>query len=77
MPKKSTFPSGLKALADCAHNKGFKLGIYSDAGYYTRSNQMLDSLGLEEQDAKTFAEWGIDHLKYDNYTNRGLKPTER
>jgi alpha-galactosidase len=31
--KKSTFPSGIKALADYVHSKGLKLGIYSDAGY--------------------------------------------
>lgn len=33
MPKASTFPSGIKALADYVHSKGLKLGIYSDAGY--------------------------------------------
>ncbi|GKB77369.1 alpha-galactosidase 1, partial [Tanacetum coccineum] len=32
VPKKSTFPSGIKALADYVHNKGLKLGIYSDSG---------------------------------------------
>lgn len=32
MPKNSTFPSGMKALADYVHAKGLKLGIYSDAG---------------------------------------------
>lgn len=32
VPKKSTFPSGIKALADYVHGKGLKLGIYSDAG---------------------------------------------
>lgn len=31
-PKKSTFPSGIKSLADYVHSKGLKLGIYSDAG---------------------------------------------
>lgn len=34
VPKKTTFPSGIKALADYVHSKGLKLGIYSDAGYY-------------------------------------------
>lgn len=33
VPKASTFPSGIKALADYVHSKGLKLGIYSDAGY--------------------------------------------
>jgi len=35
VPKASTFPSGMKALADYVHKKGLKLGIYSDAGYIT------------------------------------------
>ncbi|BAT83891.1 hypothetical protein VIGAN_04113100 [Vigna angularis var. angularis] len=55
--KKSTFPSGIKALADYVHSKGLKLGIYSDAGYFTCSKQMPGSLGHEFQDAKTFASW--------------------
>lgn len=77
VPKKSTFPSGIKALADYVHSKGLKIGIYSDAGYYTCSNKMPGSLGHEEQDAKTFASWGIDYLKYDNCNNDGSKPTVR
>ncbi|XP_059633282.1 alpha-galactosidase 1-like [Cornus florida] len=77
VPKKSTFPSGIKALADYVHNKGLKLGIYSDAGYFTCSQTMPGSLGHEEQDAKTFASWGIDYLKYDNCFNDGSKPTVR
>ncbi|XP_010452823.1 PREDICTED: alpha-galactosidase 1 [Camelina sativa] len=77
VPKKSTFPSGIKALADYVHSKGLKLGIYSDAGYFTCSKTMPGSLGHEEHDAKTFAEWGIDYLKYDNCNNDGSKPTVR
>ncbi|XP_065868757.1 alpha-galactosidase 1-like [Euphorbia lathyris] len=77
VPKKSTFPSGIKALADYVHSKGLKLGIYSDAGYFTCSKLMPGSLGHEEQDAKTFASWGIDYLKYDNCYNGGTKPTVR
>ncbi|KAL7149655.1 hypothetical protein ABFS83_05G055200 [Erythranthe nasuta] len=77
VPKKSTFPSGMKALADYVHNKGLKLGIYSDAGYLTCSKKMPGSLGFEELDAKTFAEWGIDYLKYDNCNTDGSKPTAR
>ncbi|KAK2986006.1 hypothetical protein RJ640_024402 [Escallonia rubra] len=57
VPKKSTFPSGIKALADYVHSKGLKLGIYSDAGYFTCSKTMPGSLGHEENDAKTFASW--------------------
>ncbi|KAL1176235.1 hypothetical protein V6Z11_A04G144400 [Gossypium hirsutum] len=77
VPKKSTFPSGIKALADYVNKKGLKLGIYSDAGYFTCSRKMPGSLGYEEQDAKTFASWGIDYLKYDNCNNDGSKPTKR
>ncbi|XP_019055425.1 PREDICTED: alpha-galactosidase 1 [Nelumbo nucifera] len=77
VPKKSTFPSGIKALADYVHSKGLMLGIYSDAGYFTCSKMMPGSLGHEEQDAKTFASWGIDYLKYDNCNNDGSKPTIR
>ncbi|KAK4490570.1 hypothetical protein RD792_001252 [Penstemon davidsonii] len=77
VPKNSTFPSGIKALADYVHSKGLKLGIYSDAGYFTCSKKMPGSLGHEELDAKTFAEWGIDYLKYDNCNNGEIKPTVR
>lgn len=61
-PKK--FPSGMKALADYVHKKGLKLGIYSDAAPLTCAGY-TGSLHFEEQDAKTFASWGIDYLKYD------------
>ncbi|KAL0728432.1 hypothetical protein Bca4012_024525 [Brassica carinata] len=75
--KASTFPSGMKALSDYVHSKGLKLGIYSDAGTLTCSQTMPGSLGHEEQDAKTFASWGIDYLKYDNCYNTGTSPKER
>ncbi|XP_057759652.1 alpha-galactosidase-like [Arachis stenosperma] len=75
--KASTFPSGIKALADYVHSKGLKLGIYSDAGNQTCSKTMPGSLGHEEQDAKTFASWGVDYLKYDNCNNNYISPKER
>ncbi|KHN14744.1 Alpha-galactosidase [Glycine soja] len=77
VPKASTFPSGIKALAHYVHGKGLKLGIYSDAGNQTCSKRMPGSLGHEEQDAKTFASWGVDYLKYDNCENNGILATER
>jgi alpha-galactosidase len=58
------FPSGIKALADYVHSKGLKFGIYSDAGTMTCGDQPA-SFGYEANDAKMFAEWGIDYLKYD------------
>ncbi|KAL9432504.1 hypothetical protein AB3S75_027523 [Citrus x aurantiifolia] len=77
VPKASAFPAGIKALADYVHAKGLKLGIYSDAGTQTCSKTMPGSLGHEEQDAKTFASWGVDYLKYDNCFNTGSSPKER
>ncbi|PVY43766.1 glycoside hydrolase family 27 protein [Pontibacter virosus] len=64
IPDPAKFPSGIKALADYVHSKGMKLGIYSDAAPLTCAGYTA-SLGFEEQDAKTFASWGIDYLKYD------------
>lgn len=58
------FPSGIKALADYVHSKGLKLGIYSDAAQLTCAGYTA-SLNFEDQDAKTFALWGVDYLKYD------------
>jgi len=58
------FPSGIKALANYLHSKGMKLGIYSDAAQLTCAGYTA-SLGFEEQDAKTFASWKVDYLKYD------------
>ncbi|KAF2312629.1 hypothetical protein GH714_037018 [Hevea brasiliensis] len=74
---KTTFPSGIKALADYVHSKGLKLGIYADAGLKTCTGKVAGSLGREEQDAKTFASWGVDYLKYDNCYNNDEKPTTR
>ena len=59
----SKFPD-MKALADYVHSKGLKIGIYSGPGTKTCAKYAA-SLGHEEQDAKTYAEWGIDYLKYD------------
>lgn len=57
------FPD-MKALADYVHAKGLKLGIYSSPGPETCAGYP-GSYGYEEQDARTFAAWGIDYLKYD------------
>jgi alpha-galactosidase len=58
------FPSGMKALADYIHSQGLKFGIYSDAGSKTCGGRP-GSQGHEYQDARTFAAWGVDYLKYD------------
>jgi len=57
------FPD-MKALADYVHAKGLKLGIYSSPGPKTCAGYE-GSYGHEEQDARTYAAWGIDYLKYD------------
>jgi alpha-galactosidase len=57
------FPD-MKALADYVHSKGLKLGIYSSPGPKTCAGYE-GSYGHEEQDAQTYADWGIDYLKYD------------
>jgi len=59
----SKFPD-MKALADYVHSKGLKIGIYSSPGPKTCAGYE-GSLGHEEQDAKTWASWGIDYVKYD------------
>jgi alpha-galactosidase len=59
----SKFPD-MKALADYVHSKGLKLGIYSSPGPKTCASYE-GSFQHEEQDAKTYAAWGVDYLKYD------------
>ncbi|WP_249138153.1 glycoside hydrolase family 27 protein [Phenylobacterium montanum] len=63
-PDPQRFPSGIKALADYVHAKGLKFGIYSDAGSRTCAGRP-GSRGYEYQDAKQYAAWGVDYLKYD------------
>jgi alpha-galactosidase len=61
-PKK--FPSGMKALGDYLHAKGFKFGIHNCAGTKTCAG-FPGGRGHEFQDALTYASWGVDFLKYD------------
>ena len=64
VPDPVKFPNGIKAVADYVHSKGLKFGIYSCAGTHTCANYP-GSFEHEFQDAATFAEWGVDFLKYD------------
>jgi alpha-galactosidase len=64
LANKKKFPSGIKSLADYIHSRGLKFGIYSDAGYLT-CGRFPGSLGYEYQDARAYANWGVDYLKYD------------
>jgi alpha-galactosidase len=64
VPDPERFSSGMKALADYVHGKGLKFGLYSDAGTGT-CEKRPGSKDHEELDARTYAEWGVDYLKYD------------
>jgi len=66
------FPD-MRALAEYVHSKGLKLGIYSSPGPKTCAGYE-GSLGHEEQDAQTYAQWGIDYLKYDWCQSSGTRP---
>lgn len=57
------FPD-MRALGDFLHARGLKFGIYSSPGALT-CGRYLGSLGHEQQDAQTYASWGVDYLKYD------------
>ncbi len=71
LPDPERFPSGMKALADYVHSKGLKFGLYSDAGTATCQGRP-GSRGHEFQDARQYAAWGVDYLKYD-WCNTGTQ----
>lgn len=64
VPDPEKFPHGMKAVADYVHSKGLKFGMYSCAGTHTCGGHP-GSFEHEFDDADTFAEWGVDYLKYD------------
>jgi alpha-galactosidase len=74
VPDPERFPSGMKALADYVHSKGLKFGLYSDAGTGTCQNRP-GSRGHEFQDARQYAAWGVDYLKYDwcNHSSQNVQ----
>lgn len=68
-PNSTRFPNGMKALADYLHSRGLKLGMYADYGTHTCAGYP-GSINHMEQDAKSFAGWGVDYLKVDGcYSN--------
>ncbi|GAB3159334.1 carbohydrate-binding protein [Amycolatopsis stemonae] len=78
VPDPVRFPHGIKALADYVHGKGLKFGIYTSAGTHTCNKAGFPGgLGHEQQDANTFASWGVDYLKYDNCNNQGVDAQQR
>jgi alpha-galactosidase len=73
----SRFPSGMKALGDYLHSKGLQFGIYAVpadktcAQYFNSYPGATGSRGHEAQDARQFAAWGVDYLKYDWCSPKG------
>ncbi|MFD8093350.1 glycoside hydrolase family 27 protein [Streptomyces malaysiensis] len=73
------FPSGMKALGDYIHGKGLKFGIYQVPNERTCAQGggsypgATGSKGHETQDARTFASWGVDYLKYDWCSSAGTR----
>ena len=74
-PDSQRFPSGMKALGDYLHERGLKFGIYSDAGAMTCAGRP-GSQGHEFQDARQYAAWGVDYVKYD-WCNTGQGEAQR
>jgi len=70
-PDAGRFPSGMKALASYVHSKGLKLGLYSDAGTQTCAKRP-GSRGFEQNDARQYASWDVDYIKYDWCYTDGL-----
>ncbi len=60
------FPDGVAGLARYAHARGLKVGLDAHAFVCDRGSGILTpgSLGYEQQDAASFADWGLDYLKY-------------
>ncbi|MBO6244579.1 MAG: ricin-type beta-trefoil lectin domain protein [Clostridia bacterium] len=76
LPDNVTFRDGIKPLVKYAHERGLLFGLYSDAGTHTCAGRP-GSLNYEEIDANTYAEWGVDYLKYDNCNNQGIPSLDR
>jgi alpha-galactosidase len=72
-PKK--FPNGMKAFADYVHSKGLKFGIYNCAGTKTCAGYP-GTRGYEYQDARLYASWGVDYLKFDWCNTDGINAKE-
>jgi alpha-galactosidase len=64
-PDKRKFPYGIAPLAAYVHSLGLKFGIYTSVGYRNCAGTSAGSYGHYEQDAQTFASWGVDYVKAD------------
>ncbi|WP_295792597.1 glycoside hydrolase family 27 protein [Mucilaginibacter sp.] len=69
------FPNGMKAFADYVHSKGLKFGIYNCAGTKTCAGYP-GTRGYEYQDARLYASWGVDYLKFDWCNTEGINAKE-
>lgn len=69
------FPSGIKALADYIHAKGLKFGLYNCAGTQTCAGYP-GTRGYEYQDARLYASFDIDYLKFDWCYTDGINAKE-
>lgn len=76
VPDPVKFPQGIAAVARYLHARGFTFGIYEDSGTRTCAG-FPGSLGHERLDARTFARWGVDTLKYDNCNHGTLTTTSQ
>lgn len=59
------FPLGIKDVVNKAHSLGFKIGVYTDQGVNGCHHPFTGSWPYYHQDAKDFASWGIDYVKFD------------
>ncbi len=67
------FPD-MKALAGYVHAKGLKIGLYSSPGPRTCQQRFAGSYEHEAQDARTWAAWGFDYIKYDWCSYSDVEP---
>jgi alpha-galactosidase len=74
MADPNKFPGGMKALGDYLHEKGFKFGIHNCGGTKTCAG-FPGGRGHEFEDARTYASWGVDYIKYD-WCNHGTANAE-
>jgi alpha-galactosidase len=65
VPDPTKWPNGIDGLVKKVHALGFKMGIYSDSGWFTCAG-FPGSWSNEQRDAALFDSWGISYLKYDN-----------
>jgi alpha-galactosidase len=75
VPDPVKFPSGMKAVANYVHSKGFKFGLYNCAGTKTCGGYP-GARGYEYQDARLYASFDVDYLKFDWCSSQGLNAKE-